>query len=83
MCKTATIAQGQVADGLEQLYQLFVALGNRRTKFVGVDIQVVEQSLEFVFTATVLGGGFDSLEHGGKGFVEVGIMTRPFTHIGE
>ena len=40
--------QRQVADGVEQLDQLFVALGDRRAELVTVDIEIVEQALEIV-----------------------------------
>ena len=76
-------AQGQVADGFEQLHQLFVALGHRGAELVAVDIQVVEQSFDVVLAIRADGGAFDVLEHAGEGFIEIGIVARLLTNIGE
>ena len=48
MVLSAKLPVRQVADGVEQLDQLFVALGDRRAELVTVDIEIVEQALEIV-----------------------------------
>ena len=45
----AGTAERQIADGIQQLDQLLVALGHGGTELAGVDVQVVEQALEVVF----------------------------------
>ena len=52
-------AQGQVADRVQQLDQLLVALGDRGAELVGVDVEVVEQALDVVLGLRTDRGGLD------------------------
>ena len=79
----AGTAKGQVADGIQQLDQLFVALGHGGAEFAGVDVQVVEQALEVVFAVRALGGCLDVDKDAREGFVEVGILAGASAHVGE
>jgi hypothetical protein len=77
------VRQRQVADGVQQLHQLFVAPGHAWAELAGIDVQVVEQALEVVLAVRALGGGFDVDKDAGEGFVQVLVMPGPRPDVGE
>ncbi|GAA1724565.1 hypothetical protein BJ959_000411 [Chryseoglobus frigidaquae] len=65
------VAEVEVADGVEQLDELLVALGDRVAELVRVGVEFLEQALEVVFGLGADGRAFDVLEDTAQGFVEV------------
>ena len=51
-----------IGDGIEELYELFIALGDRRAQLVGIDVEIVEQPLEGVLTLAPLRRIFDIMK---------------------
>ena len=75
--------QRQVADGVEQLDQLFVALGHGGAELAAVDIEVVEQALDVVLGIAARGRALDVGKDAGERFVEVGVMPGAGAHVGK
>ena len=76
-------AEVEVADRVEQLDELLVALGHRRAELAAVDVEVVEEPLEVVLAVGADGGAFDVAEDLREGLVEVLVVARPLADVGE
>jgi hypothetical protein len=55
MVLSLNVAEAQVADGVEQLDELLVALRDRRPELGAVDVEVVEEALEVVLAVAADG----------------------------
>lgn len=73
----------QVADRVEQLDDLPVALGDRRAELGAVDVQVVEQPLEVVLTGRAKSRRLDVGEDLRKRLVEVLVVPGSLADVGE
>jgi hypothetical protein len=73
----------QIANGIHDLHQLFVSLGNRRAEFIAVDIDIVKQTFEVFFAGRTFCRIFNVLENTTERFVEVGIVFGVTAHIFE
>jgi len=76
-------ADVQVADRVEQLCHLLVALGNRRAELGAVDVQVVEQPLEVVLTGRAKSRRLDVGEDLRQCLVRVRVVAGSLADVGE
>lgn len=62
-------AKREVSDGVEQLHELLVALGDGRTELAAIDVEVVEEALDVIFGVRAYCGTLDVLKDAAKGLV--------------
>ncbi len=77
------VPEVEVADRVEQLDELLVALRHRRPELARVDVEVVEQALEVVLARGADRGALDVAEDLREGLVEVLVVTRPLPYVCE
>ena len=75
--------QLHIADAVEKLDQFLVSSFHRRTEFIGIYVNVVEQALEIFFAVGTLRRTFDGFEDLFQRFVQIGIDFRFFAHVYE
>ena len=76
-------AEREVADGVEQLDELLVALGHGRAELAAVDVEVVEETLDVVLGVRADGRAFDVLEDAAQRLVEVLVVAGLLADVGE
>ena len=79
--KVAT--ERKVADRVEQLDELLVALGDGRAELAAVDVEVVEESLDVVLGVRADRGALDVLEDPAQRLVEVLVVAGLLADVGE
>ena len=72
-----------IGNGIEELYELFVALGDRRAQLVGIDVEIVEQPFEGVLALAPLCRIFDIMKDAFERFIERLILRRPCADVAE
>ena len=77
------VAEVQVADGVQQLDELLVALRHGRAELGAVDVEVVEQTLEVVLAVRPDRRPLDVAEDPLQGLVEVLVVLRPRADVDE
>ena len=77
------ITELHIGDGIEELYELFVALGDRRAQLVGIDVEIVKQPFEGVLALAPLCGIFDIVKDALKRFIERLTLRRPCADVAE
>ena len=77
----AHVAQLHIVHAVQQLDQLFVALGHRGAQLVAVDIEVVKQPRHAALSRAALGRFLNVAEHRFQRFVQFFVLRRPRPHI--
>ena len=77
------VAEVQIADRVEQLDQLLVALRDRVAELGAVDVEVVEQTLEVVLAVGADRRAFDVREHPLQRLVQVLVVAGPLADVDE
>jgi hypothetical protein len=77
------VSEPEVADCVQELGELLVALRDGGPELGAVDVEVVQQTLEIVLRVSTDRGGLDAPEDSSNGLVEVLVVASPLPDVGE
>ena len=81
--REALRAQVQIANGVEHLHQLGVAIHHGVSELAAVQVQIVEQAAQAGFRTRADGRALDVLEHSLQRLVQVLVSVGTSAHVGE
>ena len=81
--RAGDLPQAEIADGVQNPHQLFIALGDGCAQFVAVHVEVAEQPLEIILAGRALRRILDILEDRVKGHIQILVVPGTGADIAE